>query len=40
MDLTRLKQFHIKTYSKVDLSLITHHLVYLIFLVNFYNQLL
>ena len=40
IDLTKLRQFHIITYSKVDLLSIICHLTYLTFLVNFSNQLL
>ncbi len=36
---TWLGQFYIITYLEVDLFLIICHLIYLIFLVNFYNQL-
>ncbi len=35
----QLGQFYIITHSKVDFLLIIHYLTYLIFLVNFYNQL-
>ncbi len=38
MDLTWLEQFHIITYSEIDLSLIIHYLIYLTFSVNFPNQ--
>ncbi len=39
IDLIQLRQFHIITHSKVDLSLIIRHLIYLTFLVNLHNQL-
>ena len=38
--LTQSRQFHIIIYLKVDFFLIICHLIYLTFLVNFYNQLL
>ncbi len=40
MDLTRLEQFYILIYFKVDLFLIIYDLTYIIFFVNFCNQLL
>ena len=36
MNLIWLGQFYILTYLEVDLLLIIRHLIYLIFLVNFY----
>ncbi len=38
MDLTWLEQFHIINYLEINFSLIICYLIYLIFLVNFYNQ--
>ena len=38
IDLTQLRQFHIIIYSKIDFSLIICYLIYLTFLINFYNQ--
>ena len=37
IDLTSVEQFYIIIYSKIDISLIIYYLIYLIFLVNFYN---
>ena len=39
IDLIKLGQFYIITHSKIDLLLIICHLTYLIFLVNFPNQI-
>ncbi len=38
IDITELEQFGIIIYSKVDLSFIIYHLIYLTFLVNLLNQ--
>ncbi len=38
MELIWSKQFYIITYSKGDPFLIIHHLTYLTFLVNLFNQ--
>ncbi len=39
MDLTRLGQFYIISYPKIDFFLIIYYLIYKIFLVNICNQL-
>ena len=39
IDLTKLGQFYIIVYLKIDFSLIIYHLTSLTFLVNFYDQL-
>ncbi len=38
IDLTQSGQFYIITYPEIDISLIIRYLIYLTFLINFYNQ--